>query len=301
MEPEIETKNQNIDEGVIITTYYFPIVTVILILVNIFAFFLTQAINFNVPKTDTQSIYQCLVDKHPECLHRATQSEAMDCYVSSGIKTGFSLDGSGDIAAACFYKMDLNCAADVQVSKQCFPERAFYLQFAFVPYLFGQAKYLWSIITAMFLHANIMHLLGNMIGLFLVGVFVETRIGRKKFVLLYFLVGIIANIIYFMFNEHSATPLIGASGAIFGLAAANLVLDFYRTKSDKVPHLFGVTFGGLSTRFIVFTFLIQIEAIAFSTNSNIAYLCHIGGFIAGLILIFLLKNKKDNYSPLPLK
>ena len=145
-------------------------------------------------------------------------------------------------------------------------------------------------ISSMFLHGGFMHLAGNMLYLWIFADNVEDSIGRGKFVVFYVLCGIAAALAQALVDPASAVPMIGASGAIAGVLGAYLLLHpranvscligffiFFRTVN--VP-AFLVLGGWLALQFVN---LGQV-------GSNVAYVAHIGGFVAGMALIPFFKR-----------
>ena len=152
-----------------------------------------------------------------------------------------------------------------------------------------------SIITSMFLHGGWMHLIGNMTYLYIFGDNVEETLGKTKFIIFYLLTGGFAALSQSILDTNSTIPMIGASGAIAGVLGAYLVL-FPRAKI-KVFFWFIIFFKVFKIRaFIVLGGWIFIQFLSFSGNDlnsgGVAYAAHIGGFISGVILINLMRNKK---------
>jgi membrane associated rhomboid family serine protease len=150
-----------------------------------------------------------------------------------------------------------------------------------------------TIFTSMFMHAGWIHLGGNMLYLWIFGDNVEDHFGPIKFLAFYFLCGIGATLAQLAFSIGSNVPNLGASGAIAGVLAAYLVLF----PQGRVNVLMGrgiipmpaLVVIGL---WIVLQFFSGIDSIA-NTAANtggVAYMAHIGGFIAGLVLTFLLRG-----------
>jgi len=140
-----------------------------------------------------------------------------------------------------------------------------------------------SLFTSMFLHVSFLHVLANMWFLWVFGDAVEGKIGHLNFLFLYFFSGICSCLFYFLFSEYSIlTPVIGASGAISGIVGAYLLL-FPKNKLRVFP-----CFTFLSIFYIVFWFFFQIF-FAFLGNAEVAYLGHIGGFLAGILFIIIFK------------
>ena len=145
-----------------------------------------------------------------------------------------------------------------------------------------------TLITYMFLHAGWWHLGGNMLFLWVFGDNVEDAMGPFRFILFYLLCGVAAGLAHSYANPASAGPLIGASGAIGGVVAAYLVLyprvrmwvlAFARIPL-KIPAYLMV---GAWIAFQVFSVYIQ-------DDSDTAWWAHIGGFLSGLVLVFVFKR-----------
>lgn len=145
-----------------------------------------------------------------------------------------------------------------------------------------------SLVLSMFLHAGWMHLLGNMLFLWIFGDNVEHRMGSLKYLASYLVTGAAATILHTMFVEEQGLPLIGASGAISG------VLGFYYVwfPTNQVKLFFWLWFF-VSTflvpaRIVLSFYLIVENLLPFlltpSAGSGVAYGAHIGGFLAGFLL-----------------
>ncbi len=154
-----------------------------------------------------------------------------------------------------------------------------------------------DIFTAMFMHGGLMHLVGNMWFLWIFGDNVENVTGHIRFVIFYLLTGIAATLAYTFFQPRSEIPLVGASGAISG------VLGGYLVKHPTVPIRTLIPLG-LFTRIVdlpafVFLFIwIGMQVISEMARDpsrgggGVAYVAHIAGFVAGVILIFVFENPR---------
>ena len=145
-----------------------------------------------------------------------------------------------------------------------------------------------TVFSAMFLHGSFMHLLGNMVFFWLVGCILELGFGRLAYLIVYFLGGVSAKVLFYFFNIDSTIPVIGASGAITGLMGAYAVA-YGRTKIN-VFYSLGFYFNYTQVYAILLLPLwLAKEAFSliFYTNSNVAYMSHIGGFVGGAFLGFL--------------
>ncbi len=144
-----------------------------------------------------------------------------------------------------------------------------------------------TIFTAMFMHAGWLHLLGNMLYLWIFGDNVEDRLGHGKFLIFYLLCGIAATFAQVFVNQNSTVPNLGASGAIAGVLAAYLLM-FPRARVRVLMWMFVIPLPAIIV--IGFWALLQFAsgfgAIAGQSADagGIAYMAHVGGFIAGLVL-----------------
>ena len=151
-----------------------------------------------------------------------------------------------------------------------------------------------TVFTAMFMHAGWLHLGGNMLYLWIFGDNVEDRFGHAKFALFYLLCGVAATFAQVLVNAGSSVPNLGASGAIAGVLAAYIIL-FPRGQvkvlmgRGVVPMPALVVIG----LWIVLQFVNGIGSIAQTAETGgVAYMAHIGGFVAGLVLTFLFGGRR---------
>ena len=142
----------------------------------------------------------------------------------------------------------------------------------------------WStMITSMFLHGGWGHLGGNMLFLWIFGDNIEHRLGHLRFVIFYVICGLAASIAHIVLNSGSAVPAVGASGAISGVLGGYLLM-FPRNR------VYVMTWGGvvgvpalfMLGLWIVMQFISGMTADA--RGGGVAYMAHIGGFVAGLVL-----------------
>ena len=149
-----------------------------------------------------------------------------------------------------------------------------------------------NLFTAMFMHAGWMHLGGNMLYLLIFGDNVESRFGHMKFLIFYLISGLAASFAQMLFTPLSDIPILGASGAIAGVLGAYLIL--FPKRRVRVLFLFRIiTLPALVV--IGLWFLLQlfssIGSIASTAQSGgVAYLAHVGGFVAGFILTLILTS-----------
>jgi membrane associated rhomboid family serine protease len=176
-----------------------------------------------------------------------------------------------------------------------YSQNAFMFTYGLVPERFNWL----SLMTSMFLHGGWMHLIGNMWFLWIFGDNIEDILGHGKFLLFYLLCGVAAALAQVMLNPFSRIPMVGASGAIAGVMGSYMI---------KFPHARIETFAFIFvfiTRFDVPAWLMLIYWLAtqlFSgvgsigtstaNQGGVAFFAHIGGFIAGAVLIHLLGTRK---------
>lgn len=163
----------------------------------------------------------------------------------------------------------------------------------------GRTAELTTLFTSMFLHGGWLHLLGNMLYLWIFGDNVEDRLGHGLFLFFYLLGGVAAGMTHILFNTGSQIPTVGASGAIAGVLGAYL-LFFPRSRVVSLVFIgfFITTVEIPASFFLGFWFLFQfLSGAAFVASgtqaAGIAWWAHIGGFVAGLLLAYLLKPERD--------
>jgi len=157
---------------------------------------------------------------------------------------------------------------------------------------FSIVNQIFSIFTYMFLHGGFLHFLGNMWSLYIFGDNVEEYFGPLRFAGFYVICGIISGLFHFFINPISMVPTIGASGAIAGVMGAYFLLYPKARILTVIPIIIIPWFVEIPAFiFLGFWFLIQFfNATGSGASSGIAWWAHIGGFIAGLVLVKL--NKK---------
>jgi membrane associated rhomboid family serine protease len=148
--------------------------------------------------------------------------------------------------------------------------------------------------TSMFLHGGWLHLIGNLVFLWVFGDNVEDAMGHARYAVFYLVVGLIASASHIFMNQNDFIPAIGASGAVAGVLGAYLVLYPRATVAAILPIfiLFLFPFRVPAVLLIGFWFLLQLfSGIAAITSTDvtgaggIAWFAHIGGFIAGVLLV----------------
>lgn len=153
---------------------------------------------------------------------------------------------------------------------------------------FPEKNLLASTLISMFLHANLVHLLGNLWSLWIFGNNVEDAYGSGGYLLLYVMSGLAATAAFVLTNPGEVTPLVGASGAISGVMGAYLVL-FPRARVVSVfPIFFFIPVALPAAFFLILWFAGQFALIGGATG--IAWQAHVGGFVFGVAVSFLLRG-----------
>lgn len=168
---------------------------------------------------------------------------------------------------------------------------AFILKWSFIPakFLADPAGNAITLFTAMFMHAGWGHLIGNMLYLWIFGDNVEDHIGKVKYLLFYLLCGLGATFSQLLLDPTSDIPNLGASGAIAGVLGAYI----YQFPKGKVSVMVGRSVSEMPSLVVIgFWFLLQFFSQVATTASagqgdGVAYMAHIGGFVAGIALAFV--------------
>jgi membrane associated rhomboid family serine protease len=181
------------------------------------------------------------------------------------------------------------------------PEQAIAMGFGTIPAVLFGSKALppalhfvpepLTLVTSLFLHGSLLHLLGNMLFLWVFGDNVEDAMGHRRFLAFFLLCGIIASLAYAVMEPTSTRPLIGASGAIAGVVAAYLILY------PKVK-VWGLFFGRIPLHLpaywgIGFWILLQILSALATDDEGVAWYAHLGGLAAGAALTPFLRRRYD--------
>lgn len=153
-----------------------------------------------------------------------------------------------------------------------------------------------TVLTSMFMHGGWLHLIGNMLYLWIFGNNVEDAMGHVRFVVFYILCGVVAFLAQSLPAPESTIPMVGASGAISGVLGAYLLLYPHARVLVVIPlGLFLYTTRLPASWVLAFWFVLQIisSAVSASEQGGVAFGAHIGGFVAGIALIPLFKHKSQ--------
>lgn len=158
-------------------------------------------------------------------------------------------------------------------------------------------KYL-TLVTACFLHGGLLHIAGNMLFLWVFGAAVEDRIGSGRYLVFYLLLGVISLLVHGYMFRSSTLPLVGASGAIAGIMGAFYIL--FPTSTIKTSFL--VLVKEISAVYFLFIWflwnlvrgILRLEGAAVDM---VAWWAHVGGFLAGVVLINIFAHNVKQGKP----
>ncbi len=156
----------------------------------------------------------------------------------------------------------------------------------------------WTVLTSMFTHGGWMHLIGNMVFFWVFGNNIEDAMGHVRFAFFYILCGIAAAAAQVAVTPNSAVPMVGASGAISGILGAYLLL-YPRVRVHALLFLFFYVSSITIPAYLMLGYWILIQFVsslsqlgARHSGGGTAYVAHIGGFVAGLVLIRLFARRE---------
>jgi len=173
--------------------------------------------------------------------------------------------------------------------------QSLYENLAMVPEDILQTKNLHTLFTSMFLHADIFHLGGNMLFLYIFGDNVEDAFGHFRYLLFYLICGLAADFVHILSLTtpgELVIPTLGASGAISGVMGA-YILMYPRARVRTLVLAYIITVVSVPAVFFLgFWFLLQLLYAWLDMGGGVAYWAHIGGFVAGTVLALIVRRKK---------
>jgi len=234
-----------------------PVVTLVLIALNLAVYFGIQ-----LPKESTPSNLIQGVSEADEFTYRYA---AIPCELAKG----HPLDVDQFVSQQCSPAVRTNGAVGQQ---EVFPNKNVWL----------------AVLFSMFMHGSILHVLGNMLFLWIFGNNVEDRLGPVVYVLFYLFAGVAAMAAHVAFNLDSTVPTLGASGAIAGVMGAYIVWWPRARVTSIIPILFFFGFVELPAAVVLGIWFV----LQFFTNPNegVAWVAHVGGFATGAALAYALHN-----------
>jgi membrane associated rhomboid family serine protease len=196
----------------------------------------------------------------------------------------------------------------LQVSLPTDQQQGFVFTYGVIPLEIVSGQDFFTLLTNMFLHGGWMHLIGNMLFLWVFADNIEAVIGKIPFILFYFGGGLVASAAHIMFNLQSTIPAVGASGAISAVLGAYLVMFpaskikvwvLYIFRSVYMPALYFLGIWGVQQ--FINGFLSIVPSSAYT--SGVAWWAHIGGFVYGVLIGFLIRryyeSKHHSYRSAP--
>jgi len=160
----------------------------------------------------------------------------------------------------------------------------FIYRYGLVPASIMQGEQLPTLITSMFLHGSILHLVLNMLFLLIAGSGCERAMGSSRFLAFYVISGVGSGLFHAYMNSTSSIPAIGASGAIFGVLAAFAILFPFRMVISFVGF---IPIPLPAIVFVLLSVLLETVYVSTGVNPHIAHEAHIGGFLTGFFLTLL--------------
>jgi membrane associated rhomboid family serine protease len=145
-----------------------------------------------------------------------------------------------------------------------------------------------SVLSSMFMHAGIMHILGNMLFLWIFGDNIEDRFGHGKYLIIYLFWGFVASMAHLAFamgagGDQLLIPAVGASGAISGVLGSYLLM-FPRARIVTLLFFFFITTTRIPAfAYLILWFVFQLFSASFGAGGGVAFWAHIGGFVTGVI------------------
>ena len=159
----------------------------------------------------------------------------------------------------------------------------------------GPKEALATLFTSAFLHANLMHLLSNLLFLWVFGPRVESSFGPARFALYYVFWGIAAAVVQTAVMPNSGIPMVGASGAIAGVMGCYLLLHPAAVIETVILPFFWIILDFPAWLLLGFWFLLQL----FLAQPGVANWAHVGGFLAGMVTVLLVRPKRLAQSSVP--
>jgi membrane associated rhomboid family serine protease len=278
-----------------IPTARFPVVTVALILINV-AVFIWQSTystdpELSAPPIEYGSINQSALE-YGAIPYRITHpSETEDCSIG-----GVGDPGSVELGVVCPGTEDYVRAEQLALDN---PGTGLDL----VP--LEQAVWFVTLITSMFMHGGILHIVGNLLFLWVFGNNIEDALGRFKFLLFYLVAGIVAMYSQAALDPGSTVPTIGASGAVAGVLGAYALLHPAARVLTLIFIIFFVTLVEIPALILLAIWFVlqfvpalgQVATPEVGGGEGIAYFAHVGGFLFGLATIKLLARRRSDPEP----
>jgi membrane associated rhomboid family serine protease len=177
-----------------------------------------------------------------------------------------------------------------------FPEVIYNLGFRPIYITLEYSPQIYTLFTSMFIHSGFAHIFGNMLVFFFIGMAFEQRVGWKKFLLIYLITGVCGTLTHTFINLGSTIPLVGASGAIFGIMGA--FASSYPRDEVVMPIPLGIimVFRRVKVIYAVLIFAaIETIIVILDVQDTTAHFAHLGGLVSGVIIANVLIKRKIDY------
>ena len=204
-------------------------------------------------------------------------------YSSSGYKNDYSnpLNITPGVKILILINVIIFCL--IEISGQ---RNLFFMTFGLVPHSILNEYKIWQTFTYMFIHGGLLHIVFNMFILWIFGKDLEIEWGKNKFLIFYFICGLGSGFITFLFNIHSFIPIVGASGAIYGLLVA-----YGFSYPNRIIYLYGLV--PISVKYLILGLgCISFFASISTSKSNISHITHLFGMIIGALYMIIINNKQ---------
>ena len=175
---------------------------------------------------------------------------------------------------------------------------SFFFTWGAVPARITSGEAYITLLTSMFIHGGWMHIIGNMLYLWIFGDNVESAMGHGRYLAFYLLTGVAAAFAQILIDPSSEIPAVGASGAIAGILGAYIL--FYPSATIKTLIFLGIfiTVTNISALIVIGLWIVLqivsgLAELGAAASGGVAYFAHIGGFIAGLVLANLFRQRRQ--------
>jgi membrane associated rhomboid family serine protease len=252
-------------------TKRFPVVTIALIVANVLAFFLVEP-NFGNGAAASDYFFE---------------NAPMPCQVDNTCPAGFVITNEGISPPLNDRQLEQVQQNPEVINREVGPHRV-----AVIPDR-DLMSFVGAILLSTFLHAGFLHIIGNMLFLWVFGNNIEDFLGPIKYLVFYLLGGIAASLAHIFTHLNDIAPSVGASGAVAAVMGAYLVL-FPRARVTTLVIFFFITVIELSAFavlgiWLVFQFITGAQEATGATS--VAWMAHVGGFVFGVVGIFLLGGR----------
>jgi membrane associated rhomboid family serine protease len=239
----------------------FPLVTIVLLLVNVGVYFLVQPAAGEVEQVQVDGRSGQIDGQLAFNLEQA----AIPCEVVEGRPLGIEeVEGT-------FARGDSTACDDDGGGSPVFPSK----------------NVLLAVMTSMFLHGGLLHLGGNMLFLWIFGNNIEDRLGHVRYLVFYLAAGVVATLAHIAVQPSSTIPVVGASGAIAGVMGAYLVW-FPKARVTTLFIFFIILFRQIQARWVLAIWFFSQFLV--NPNEGVAWVAHVGGFVFGVLVGLLVRG-----------